>query len=240
MRPKRSGEVESKDETDKSGSESTTWTDSDDIEVAWDYISRFMRPKTSEGKKQSVEEQSKDNAGKVSNDSYWPVYNSPDAAAYGFAQMVSKDKQAENTEHSSILYFFKGKDDKNYYSFTIPLKFQKKDLSDNNSPSAAQIRNYNLIPEGAIDFGYIHNHTFNNEPDGNIWGPVDDKIAGTAGLSLYFLNSAGKLNAYRASSKQTRTIAEGFKNNPTNINITNGFNFGDGKDVSSKNYYDVH
>ncbi|MBS1609271.1 MAG: hypothetical protein JSS70_11040, partial [Bacteroidetes bacterium] len=162
------------------------------------------------------------------------------AAAYGFAQMVSKTGEAETTEHSSLIYFFKGKDNKTYYSFTIPIKFLNKKKSTGFAPSATQIRNNNLIPDGAIDIGYIHNHTFDNAPEGNVWGPADDKISGISGLALYFLNSSGDLNTFRSSSRITRTIAEGFNTIPLNLKTTDKFNFGDGKDVSSKNYYDVY
>lgn len=171
---------------------------------------------------------------------YWPVYNSQDAAAYGFSLYVTKYLQVKFKEYSSVIYRIKGKDGKNYYSFTIPVKFDDDKLSEHKSPSAEEIiKIRKLLPDGASDDAYIHNHTFNNEPFGNNFSPYDFRVDGTRGLTLYLLNSAGNLKIYKKMNDKEPHIAQGFKSNPNNIVFTKEFNDGKNQDVSFKNYYDV-
>jgi len=180
---------------------------------------------------------------------YWPVYNSPDAAAYGFAKYVNDNLDINNTEYSSVIYQIKKKGGKSYFSFTIPSKFPDKDLDRNGdrlnqhySPDADDIiKVRKLLPKGNFEIfeqGHIHNHPFNDEGrNGNNPSNWDANIKGAQMLALYYLNSYGTLFRYKKQATHHVPIAKGFKYHKNSIELTPEFNYGEDTDVSEKNFH---
>ncbi len=112
-----------------------------------------------------------------------------------------------------------------------------------HAPPPEQLRNYGLLPKGnyknIYEAGYIHNHTYANEPDGNLPSKLDENIISrNPNMSYYFLNSAGTLQYWSGNNNRFYDIARGYKYGPVEP-VKENFNGGKGVDMTVVNYYDV-
>lgn len=171
---------------------------------------------------------------------YWPIYETPDCAAFGWARIFSEYEEIKRIEMSSIIYGIPRPGRDPVFSFTIPMYFIKGKLKAHFAPSVKTLRSRNLLPKGAFAQAYIHNHPFLSRT-GADWGPNDFNVEGATGLSLYLLTSAGELRTIRQASGRDRLIASGFEKNPRAAKTTIHFRFGPQNTTNSiGNFYDLN
>ncbi len=173
---------------------------------------------------------------------YWPVYNSPDAAAVGFSKFISEHLDADNQEYSSVIYqIVVG--NKNYYSFTIPIQDANKDRRDSHSPGPDEIIKKGLLPKTKYqiyDVGFIHNHPYKNALILNRdFSPGDMNNIKYNGPVWYLLNIDGELERWGKTRKREIKIASGFEQDYKNPKLTNEFDYGGSQDLSEVDYYKV-